>query len=426
MITEEFLHYIWNFKLFNTIGLKTTNEEVIQIIKSGQQNTDAGPDFFNAQLKIGETLWAGNVEIHLKSSDWIKHKHQLDKAYDNVILHVVYQNDQPIFDKNKRLIPSLELKELMDEKLILRYENLINSQSSDWIPCGQQIKTVDKFIISTWLNRLAIERLEQKSDKIIETLKLNKNNFEETFYQYLFKYFGLKVNALPFELLAKNTPLTITEKHNTLYAVEALFYGQAGFLEENISDEYYQKLKKEYQFLKAKFNLKSIDKSCWKLLRLRPANFPTIRISQLANLMSTNPRFFAKIIEAKTINEVQKYFNTYASNYWNKHYQFGVENKKVNTKNLGIATINNIIINVVVPFTFVYGKVKNDELLIEKSLEMLVNIAPESNSIVEKWDEIGIKAKNAMQTQSLIELKKNYCIKKKCLTCSVGNYILRQ
>ena len=426
MITEYFLHYIWNFKLFNTIGLKTTNEEVIQIIKSGQHNTDAGPDFFNAQIKLGDTIWAGNVEIHLKSSDWLKHKHQLDKAYDNVILHVVYQNDQPVFDKNKRLIPTIELKALIDEKLIVNYENLINSKSTNWIPCGQQIKSVDKFIISTWLDRLAIERLERKSNEILATLKLNATNFEETFYQCLFKYFGLKVNALPFELLAKSTPLLIIEKHNSLQSIEALFYGQAGFLEENYTDEYYQKLKKEYQFLKAKFKLKPIDKSCWKLLRLRPSNFPTIRISQMANLMSTNSRIFAKIIEAKTIKEVQKYFITHASNYWNKHYQFGVETKNTNTKNLGITTINNIIINVVVPFTFVYGKVKNDELLIEKSLEMLVNIAPESNSIVEKWDEIGIKAKNAMQTQSLIELKKNYCIKKKCLTCSVGNYILRQ
>jgi len=248
MFNEDFLHYIWSNKLFTTSELKTLQNEKITIIKSGQHNTDAGPDFFNAQLKIGETLWAGNVEIHLRSSDWVKHKHQLDRAYDNVILHVVYQNDQPVFDKNKRLIPTIELKALIDEKLIVNYENLINSKSTNWIPCGQQIKSVDKFIISTWLDRLAIERLERKSNEILTTLKFNATNFEETFYLYLFKYFGLNVNALPFELLAKNTSLRIIEKHNSLSSIEALLYGQAGFLEEHDTDEYCQKQKKEYKF----------------------------------------------------------------------------------------------------------------------------------------------------------------------------------
>jgi hypothetical protein len=409
--------------LFNVSKLYCCSGDIIEIINSGIHNTDSGPDFFNAQLKIGKTTWAGNIEIHLKSSDWIKHKHQLDKVYDNVILHVVYQNDKPIYDTNGSLIPTLELKGLIDDKLWLRYENLIKSK--DWIPCGKQIKKVDNFIILTWLNRLAIERLERKSDEIKETLKNNKNNFEETFYQYLFKYFGLGVNALPFELLAKNTPLKIIEKHNSILLIEALFYGQAGFLEKNIKSEYYQTIKKEYHFLKTKFNLKPIDNSLWKLLRLRPSNFPTIRISQLANLLCNNSRLFSKIIEAKTAKEVQKYFNINASKYWNNHYQFGNESKTSNIKNLGINTINSIIINVIIPFTFVYGKVKSDEKLIDKSLAMLGNITSESNSIINNWKEIGFKSENAMHSQSLIELKKNYCSKKKCLNCSIGNHILR-
>jgi hypothetical protein len=273
---------------------------------------------------------------------------------------------------------------------------------------------------------LAIERLERKSEEIKNTLKNNKNNFEETFYQYLFKYFGLNINALPFELLAKNTPLKYIEKHSNILSVEAILYGQAGFLEEDINDEYFHKLKKEYHFLKAKFNLKPLDKSMWKLLRLRPNNFPTIRISQLAHLMSLNSRLFSKIIEAKTLKQLQEYFKINASSYWDKHYQFAIESTKANIKSVGVNTINSIIINVVVPFIFVYGKVKANEKLTDKSLDILQSTYSESNSIIKNWKEIGVKSENAMQSQALIELKNNYCFKKKCLNCNVGNYILRQ
>ncbi len=421
---EEFLHYLWKYKLYNTSNLKTVNGETIEILNSGLHNLDAGPDFFNGKVKIGETTWAGNIEIHVKSFDWLKHNHQTDKAYDNVVLHVVYQYDNPVLDKNKQPIPTLELKDIIDQSLYEKYEDLIASK--DWIPCGNQIKLVDAFIINTWLNRLVVERLERKSEEIKETLSQNKNDWEQSFYQYLFKYFGLKVNAFPFEQLAKNTPLKITEKHNQLNSIEALFYGQAGFLEADLKEEYYQNLLKEYQFLKAKFGLQAIDKSLWKLLRLRPANFPTIRISQLASLLNQHPRLFSKIIEAKTVTEIQQYFKVNASKYWDNHYQFGEETIPAATKNLGINTINNIIINVVVPFTFVYGKFKQDEELVEKALSLLEKTKPETNIIVKNWKELGVKSANAMQTQSLIELKNNYCSTKKCLNCSIGNYILQQ
>ncbi|NQX99426.1 MAG: DUF2851 family protein, partial [Flavobacteriales bacterium] len=260
MFKEDFLHYIWKYKLFNTSSLLSQNNESVEIINFGIHNTDAGPDFFNGKIKIGDTIWAGNIELHINSSDWIKHKHQTDKAYNNVVLHVVYNNDKAILDKDGNELPTLELKSLVSQKLIAKHNNLVGQSGSD-IPCGNQIKNVDQFTIDSWLNRLAIERLERKSIEIEETLKLNKNNWEETFYQYLFKYFGLKVNALPFELLAKNTPLKTIEKHNNIFSIEALLYGQAGYLEEDIEDEYYQKLKKEYVFLKAKFELKPLEKS---------------------------------------------------------------------------------------------------------------------------------------------------------------------
>jgi len=423
-LKEDFLHYIWKYKLFTTSHLTTQDNKQIEIISFGIHNMDAGPDFFNGKIKIDKTIWAGNIEIHINSSDWIKHKHQLDKAYDNVILHVVYNNDRVINDKDENAIPTIELKDLIDEELIDKYINLV--QSKDWIPCGQQIKTVDEFTITSWINRLAIERLERKSEEIQKTLKFNKNNWEETFYQYLFKYFGLKVNAQPFELLAKNTPLKIIEKHNDLFSIEALLYGQAGYLDEEIKDEYFFKLKKEYHFLKSKFDLTPLDKSLWKLLRLRPANFPTIRIAQLAYLLSNHTRLFTKVIETGFVKELQQYFKVQASGYWDTHYQFGIKVKDKKIKKIGINTINNIIINVIVPFTFVYGKAKQNEELVNKSLNLLENTKAENNSIIKNWTELGVKSANAMQTQSLIELKNNYCSQKKCLTCSIGNTLLQQ
>ncbi|MDG1475890.1 MAG: DUF2851 family protein [Vicingaceae bacterium] len=421
---EDFLHYIWKYKLFNTSNLVTSNGEVIKLINFGLHNTDAGPDFFNGKIEVGETIWAGNIELHVNSSDWIKHKHQIDKAYDNVVLHVVYNNDQQILDKEGNVIPTLELKDLIEDSLIKKHNKLIH-QSGSGIACGRQIKTIDTFTINTWLNRLAIERLERKSAEIQSTLKLNKNNWEETFYEYLFKYFGLKVNALPFELLAQNTALKIIEKHHTIFSIEALLYGQAGYLENNLEDEYYTILKKEYHFLKTKFDLTPLDKSVWKMLRLRPSNFPTIRISQLANLLSNQTRLFAKIIEAETAKELQTLFNIKASDYWDTHYQFGEVVENDTSKKIGIATVNTIIINVIVPFTFVYGKAKQNEQLVEKALKLLESLKTENNVIIRNWADLGVKSSNAMESQSLIELKNNYCSQKKCLICSIGNKILQ-
>ena len=421
---EDFLHYIWKYKLFNTANLTTHNGIAITVLNFGLHNTDAGSDFFNGKVKIGATTWAGNIELHINSSDWIKHKHQDDKAYDNVVLHVVYNNDKDILDKEGNVIPTLELKDLIDLQIIKKYEQLVLLPDSG-IPCGKQIKTVDEFTINSWLNRLAIERLERKSAEIEGMLKLNKNNWEETFYQYMFKYFGLKVNALPFELLAQNSPLKIIEKHHTISSIEALLYGQAGYLESDIEDEYYVKLKKEYQFLKAKFELVSLDKTIWKMLRLRPGNFPTIRISQLANLLSIKTRLFSKVLAAETVVELQNLFNAKTSDYWKTHYQFNETVENDTEKKLGIATINSIIINVIVPFTFVYGKAKQNEKLVDKSLNLLESIKAENNIIIKNWKALGVKSSNAMQTQSLIELKNNYCSQKKCLNCSIGNKILQ-
>ena len=421
---EDFLHYIWKYKLFNTSNLSTKKGIAIEILNFGRHNTDAGPDFFNGKVKIGATIWAGNIEIHLNSSDWIKHQHQNDKVYDNVILHVVYSNDAAILDRDGNIIPTIELKDLISQKLIANHNNLV-SQSGSEIPCAKQIKHVDEFTIQSWMNRLAIERLERKSSEIIQTLEHNKNDWEETFYQYLFKYFGLKVNALPFELLSKKAALKTIEKHHNLVSIEALLFGQAGYLAETIEDEYYLKLTKEYHFLKAKFTLNPLDKSIWKMLRMRPSNFPTLRISQVSNLLNKETRLFSKIIAAKSLKPIQELFKVEASPYWDSHYQFGKLVKENKVKKIGDNTINSLIMNLVVPFTFVYGKQNQQEELVDKSLQLLENVKAESNATVKKWKQLGIKTTNAMQTQALLELKNNYCSQKKCLNCSIGNKILQ-
>jgi len=423
MFTEDFLHYIWTFKLFNTQELNTVQNEPITILKSGQHNTDAGPDFFNAQIKIGETIWAGNVEIHINSSDWIKHHHEKDNAYNNVVLHVVYHHDVDIRTANGNLIPTVELKSLIDPKLISKYKQLISSKN--WIACSKQINQVDDFILQNWLERLIFERLERKSIEITETLLLNKNDWEETFYQVLFKYFGLKVNAQPFHLLAKNSPLKIVEKHKNLLSIEALLFGQAGFLTKDVDDEYFLRLKKEYQFLSSKFNLTPLDKSLWKFLRLRPANFPTLRIAQLAKLLTQETRLFSRILAIDSVQELQKLFSVSASDYWNTHYQFGITQKTNTAKRTGKIMTDSLIVNVVVPILFVYASSIQNEDLKNKAIRFLEQLNAEKNTIILNFEKLGIKSKNALQSQALIELKTNFCSQKKCLHCSIGNHLLK-
>lgn len=421
MFKEDFLHYIWKFKRFKTQHLVTTNGETIQIVKVGVHNQDSGPDFFNAQLKIGNTTWAGNVEIHLKSSDWNAHLHQKDKAYDNVILHVVYEDNAEVKNTNNNLIPTLELKENIDLDLLHHYHQLIYSKNK--IPCGNQLNKVTTFEFNNWLERLLLERLERKTILITNHLKQNKNNLDETFYHFLFKYFGLNVNAIPFEQLAQNTPLKIIEKHPQQISIEALLYGQAGFLNDDLNDEYFQRLKKEYAFLQAKFQLQGIDKVTWKFSKLRPSNFPTIRISQLAMLLKNHPRLFSKILELKEVKSIQQLFKTQASAYWLTHYQFGVETNS-KPKKVGKTLLNNLIINVVAPFLFVYGKQHQQEKYIHLALQLLEQTPAEANSIITNWKALGIKSSNAAKTQALIELKNNHCTPKKCLSCYVGNKLL--
>ena len=274
---EDFLHHIWKFRLFDQRALFTSSGEAIAILKPGDHNFDAGPDFFNSQLMIGSMKWIGNVELHVNASDWIRHHHEIDPAYDNVILHVVYENDHPIKRKNGELIPTLELKDRMDLRSYQKYLDL--NKSKDAIPCGSQIADVDEFILNNWLDRILTERLELKSQLILNILRHSNNNWEETFYQILGRNFGFKINNEPFELLTRSLPLNVIGKHkHDRFQTEALLFGQAGMLKREFADEYPLRLKKEYNYLRKKYSLQALELHIWKFSRMMPGNFPTIRI----------------------------------------------------------------------------------------------------------------------------------------------------
>lgn len=423
MFNEDFLHYIWKFKRFNTLNLKTTCGKSIQIIKSGVHNKDSGPDFFNANVKIDQTIWVGNVEIHVNSSDWDKHKHSLDKAYQNVILHVVYNHDKDVKNLISKNIPTIELKPFVKLDLLTNYNNLVNS--NQWVPCANQIKNIDKFILNNWLERLAIERLETKTEYISSLLKLYVNDWDKVFFHSLLKYFGSKINKEPFEVLAQNTPINIFNKHNSITEVEALLFGQSGMLNTNNNDEYFLELKKEYEFLKKKFNLQSINSVHWKFFRLRPNNFPTIRLAQLAQILHKNNRLFSKVLDCNSLNEIKKLFQAQPSLYWQHHHHFEKKFKTKQTNKIGDQFIEMLIINVIIPCLFAYSKYKGTVEHKATALNYLKELKKEKNSIIKKWESIGVVATNAKDTQALLTLKNDYCSQKKCLNCQIGNSILK-
>lgn len=417
---EEFLHYIWKYKLFKDNSL-SHNHEKIEVINQGIHNFDSGPDFFNAKIKISETIWAGNVEIHINSSDWYVHKHHKDKAYDNVILQVVLNHDKEIVRTNGQVIPSIELK--FDQKLLTNYELLIQSES--WIPCEKDIQKVDSFTVQNWLEKLTIERLEAKAEKIYKLLDQTNNSWETAFYFQLAQNFGFKLNSDPFEQLAKSLPLVYLGKHkDNLLQIEALLFGQAGFLDDESGDDYYLSLKKEYEYLRKKFSLIPLEKHVWKFLRSRPGNFPTIRIAQFAKLIFISSALFSKTLETNTIKDFYKLFLVNPSDYWGNHYLFNKKSVK-KSKLLGKSAIQVILINTIVPFLFIYGKTNGKVNLQERSLKLLEDIKPEKNVIISKWNDLGIRTTSAFGTQALIQLKNVYCNHKKCLNCQIGNSLIR-
>ncbi|WP_421920722.1 DUF2851 family protein [Marinifilum sp.] len=419
-MTEEFLQFIWKHKLFRDQNLYSTCGDKIEVVNVGKQNLDAGPDFFDARIKINEVLWAGNVEVHIKTSLWYQHNHQKDPAYENVVLHVVYEDDAEVLLVNRRL-PCLMLK--FDQELLSNYNRLM--LSTRWIPCFDEIRLVEKFFVRNWLDRMILERLERKSADVKKMLLLNKNSWEETFYQIVARYFGMKVNSDPFQQLAQVLPLKILARQkNSLLQIEALLFGQAGMLNDSVEDNYYIELQREYLFLASKYELKPLPSHRWKWLRLRPGNFPTIRIAQLAALIHKSSSLFSKVRDCLNYKDIQQLFEIQVSDYWKRHYQFGVESKLI-SKKLGKTIINSILINSVVPILFCYGDRNGDELMKEKALSLLEEIPEEKNSIIDKWKECGVMVNSSWYSQALLQLKVNYCDKFRCLQCEFGNRIIR-
>jgi hypothetical protein len=423
--TEDFIHYIWKFRLFGRDNLQTTTGESLEVFSAGLPNSDSGPDFHNARIRIGDTTWAGNVEIHINSSDWHKHNHTHDGAYKNVILHVVYRDDEPIILPDGRALPALELKERIPPDLYQRYHSLIYG-SQQFIPCEASLRSVDDMTLRNWLTRVLVERLEKRSKAVTAALEKNKGDWEETFYQFLAAQFGFKTNALPFELLAKSLPqLTLAKHKNNPLQIEALVFGQAGFLEDEFRDAYPNKLKEEYNFLRKKYNLTPIEKHLWKFMRMRPQNFPTIRLAQFAALIVRSNHLFSKVLDIKDVTQLKELFTRLEVNpYWDTHYRFDAESK-ASSKVLGQSSVDILLLNTFVLFLFSYGKHNQQEYFINRSLKLLEKLPAEQNNIVTNFDSVGIKVNTAFDSQALLELKNSYCSYKKCLQCGVGNKILR-
>ncbi len=423
-MTEAFLHYIWQFQYFDKKELTTTVGEELSIFKTGFYNTDAGPDFSQAKIKIGTLEWNGHVEIHVHASDWVQHRHQADRAYDTVVLHVVWKNDKPVLRSDGTQVPTVELKNRIAESLLLSYKKLFQHPAP--IPCAESFPKISTITKLAALDRALAQRLETKSNLILNLLKKNNNDWEQTCYQLLSKNFGFKVNADAFLCLSEAVPYKLILKHtDKVHQVEALLVGTAGLLQKE-EEEYTTLLQKEYKLLSAKYDLtkKQLHKAQWRFLRLRPANFPTIRIAQFAALLVRQKNIFSTLLAAESIQELKQLFDVVQSAYWQEHYVFGKKSKKP-VAGLGESAIENIIINTVSPLLAAYSLQKDEPLWMERSLDFLTKVKPENNSIIRSWAELNWKAASAFDTQALIELKNNFCNKNQCLQCTIGSSIVR-
>ena len=420
---EDFLHYLWKFKKFDTLNLKTSNGEEITIVNIGQYLELAGPDFFNAQLIIGNQKWAGNVEIHLKSSDWYVHHHERDAAYENVILHVVWEHDTEIFRSNNTEIPVLELKKYVDTASVTDYQSLMTPKS--WIFCEKQLKEIDGFALKNWQERLFFERLERKSKPIYELLQQTNNDWEAVLFCLLAKNFGLNTNGEIFLKIAQSIPFSIIRKETfEVENLEALLIGNAGLLESEKEDTYFQDLKFRYFYLLHKYQLEKKIVEPVQFFKHRPDNFPTIRLSQLANLYHSQQNLFSKISSSDSVQNIYEAFDVSASDYWQNHYKFDKESPK-KKKKLSKSFIDLIIINTIIPLQFAYAKSQGKEIS-EDLIQLLNEVAPEKNAIMDKFSSFGIKSKSAFETQSLLQLKNEYCIKSRCLECAIGMELLKK
>jgi hypothetical protein len=419
---EDFLHYLWRFKKFETKNLKTVQNESVSIIKTGDYLELSGPDFFNAQIVIGTQKWAGNVEIHIKSSDWYLHHHEKDSAYENVILHVVWEHDTEIFRKNNTEIPVLVLKDFVSSDIVNNYKSLATPKS--WIFCEKHIVQVDDFVFKNWQERLFFERLERKSKFVCDLLQETNFDWEAVLFCLLAKNFGLNINGNAFLQIAKSISFSIIRKESfEIKNLEALFFGISGLLDSDKEDVYFVDLKFIYFYLVHKYQLEKKHVEPLQFFKLRPDNFPTIRLSQLAGLYAKHQNLFSKIIELKSVKSVYGLFAITPSLYWQNHYQFDKESPQ-KPKSLSKSFIDLVIVNTILPLQFAYLNVKGESNF-EDLIAFISEIPGDKNVIIDKFESFGIESKNAFESQSLIELKNEYCNKKGCLKCAVGMELLK-
>jgi hypothetical protein len=422
---EEFLHWVWKNRYFDSSTFAVADAVHVEVIDPGLYNTDSGPDFFNTRLIIDNTHWAGNTEIHINSSDWFRHGHHTDNAYNNVILHLVCNNDAEVYTASGRRLLTMELK--FDSQLWDNYLMLVNSPSV--IACAQHLKTADPFYFSGWFRTLALSRLDRKN-KDIEAVLINTGyDWEETLYRLVSRYFGFRVNTDTFELLASRLPFKIIRKHaDNVIQVEALLYGTAGLLDERlfrdaVSDSYYNILCREYRTLSAKYSINALDGWTWKFHRLRPANFPTLRISQLARLLCNSDGLFSRVLECKNTEDLRLLFCVSASEYWDSHYNFGSESRQV-TKNTGKISVDLLLINAIAPLLYLYGRQKGMKQRCDQAIELLESLPAEDNRLIDDFINSGIKPESAFKSQSLIELRNHFCKFHYCLECNIGAMIV--
>ena len=419
---EQLLHYVWKHKIFPLKELKTTTGQQVEVIDTGLANTDAGPDFFNAKLKLDGVLWIGNIEIHERSSDWFKHGHHADAGYNSVILHIASEIDTEMSRSNGERIPQIQL--ICPEAVRTNYKELLETDS--YPPCYRIIPSLPPFTAHSWMTALQMERFEQKATLLNERLKRCQGNWEDAFFITLARNFGFGLNGDAFETWAHRLPFRAVDKHrNDLFQIEAIFFGQAGILEDSDGDGYYLRLKKEYTYLQHKFGLIPMDASLWRFLRLRPANFPHIRIAQLACLYHRAYGLLSRIMETETLQGVRDILKGGTSEYWLTHYTFGGSSPS-RPKTLSNTSLDLLIINTVVTFLYAYGLHKGNRVLCARAGSFLEELKAENNYITRMWEQCGMKASNAADSQALIQLKKEYCDKKKCLYCRIGYEYLKR
>ncbi|TDR19711.1 DUF2851 family protein [Flavobacterium cheniae] len=420
---EDFLHHVWQFKKFDIANLKTTKGESIQILNSGQYLQLAGPDFFNAQIIIENQKWAGNVEIHLKSSDWYVHNHEKDSNYDSVILHVVWEHDVPIFRKDNSEIPTLELKEYVALSDLHKYQSLVSQKS--WIYCENELQNVDQFVFKNWQERLFFERLERKANLIFGLLETSNHDWEAVLFCLLVKNFGLNTNGEMFYKIAKSIPFSVVRKESfSLESLESLLLGQANLLSHDFQDSYARELQKSYHYLVQKHQLREKVVGSLEFFKHRPDNFPTVRLVQLASLYFHQKNLFSLVMNCSSINELYQVFNVGVSQYWETHYNFDRESSK-KMKKLSKSFVDLLVVNTIIPLQFAYARSRQKEIT-QDLIDLANSIPSEKNVIIDKFKTFGIASENVYESQALLQLKKEYCDLKKCLDCAVGHFILKK